>query len=422
MAIDAARALLARGGDRTTLDIPLGPEIGQCCGGRTCSRSRGSTPTAGSASHATAAAERRALPEVYVFGAGHVGRALAAALALLPVRPVLVDQRADELRLAPTGIDSLLTPLPEEAVRSAAPGGAFVVLTHDHALDFLIVREALARGDAAYVGMIGSQHQARVLRALARRPRRGRARRHRRARLPDRRRRPARQAPRSDRRLRGGRDHAAPSILGSARTPRSATGTCPMTEHDRAAGRQGLSSTATSSCQRARHQRAHRSDRRDHHLPDDGLHHLRQPADPRHHRHGPERGLRRHLPRGGARARRSWASTPTGRSRWRRAWGSTPSSPSRVVGAIGYTWQQALGAVFISGCIFLILTVTGVRRWLVAGIPHSMRSAVAAGIGMFLGIIALKNAGIVVASEATYVDARPHDAARRRCSPCSASS
>ncbi|MFO1140881.1 MAG: NCS2 family permease [Amaricoccus sp.] len=74
-----------------------------------------------------------------------------------------------------------------------------------------------------------------------------------------------------------------------------------------------------------------------------------------------------------------------------------------VVGTLGYTWQQGLGAVFISGCIFLILTVTGVRRWLVAGIPHSMRSAVAAGIGMFLGIIALKNAGIVVASEATYV-------------------
>lgn len=74
-----------------------------------------------------------------------------------------------------------------------------------------------------------------------------------------------------------------------------------------------------------------------------------------------------------------------------------------VVGAMGFTWQQALGAVFISGCIFLILTVTGVRRWLVEGIPHSMRSSVAAGIGMFLGIIALKNAGIVVASEATFV-------------------
>lgn len=74
-----------------------------------------------------------------------------------------------------------------------------------------------------------------------------------------------------------------------------------------------------------------------------------------------------------------------------------------VVGAMGYTWQQALGAVFVSGCIFLILTVTGVRRWLIEGIPHSMRSSVAAGIGMFLGIIALKNAGIVVTSEATSV-------------------
>jgi AGZA family xanthine/uracil permease-like MFS transporter len=74
-----------------------------------------------------------------------------------------------------------------------------------------------------------------------------------------------------------------------------------------------------------------------------------------------------------------------------------------VVGTLGFTWQQALGAVFISGCIFLILTVTGVRRWLIEGIPHSMRSAIAAGIGMFLGIIALKSSGIVVGSEATFV-------------------
>lgn len=74
-----------------------------------------------------------------------------------------------------------------------------------------------------------------------------------------------------------------------------------------------------------------------------------------------------------------------------------------VVGAMGFTWQQALGAVFISGVIFLFLTVTGVRTWLIAGIPHSMRSAIAAGIGMFLGLIALKNAGIVVDNPATFV-------------------
>ncbi|OCO99147.1 MULTISPECIES: NCS2 family permease [unclassified Ensifer] len=74
-----------------------------------------------------------------------------------------------------------------------------------------------------------------------------------------------------------------------------------------------------------------------------------------------------------------------------------------VVAALGFTWQQALGAVFISGVIFLILTVTGVRSWLIAGIPHSLRSAIATGIGLFLGIIALKNAGIVVDNPATLV-------------------
>ncbi len=74
-----------------------------------------------------------------------------------------------------------------------------------------------------------------------------------------------------------------------------------------------------------------------------------------------------------------------------------------VVKGMGFTWQQALGAVFISGCVFVVLTVTGVRRWLVAGIPHSLRSAIAAGIGMFLAIIALSGAGIVVANPATKV-------------------
>lgn len=74
-----------------------------------------------------------------------------------------------------------------------------------------------------------------------------------------------------------------------------------------------------------------------------------------------------------------------------------------VVKGMGFTWEQALGAVFISGCIFVLLTVTGVRRWLVAGIPKSLRSAIAAGIGMFLAIIALSNAGVVVANPATKV-------------------
>ncbi|MGN8021193.1 NCS2 family permease [Phyllobacterium sp. 22229] len=74
-----------------------------------------------------------------------------------------------------------------------------------------------------------------------------------------------------------------------------------------------------------------------------------------------------------------------------------------VVAAMGFTWQQALGAVFISGCIFILLTVTGVRSWLVAGIPKSLRSSIAAGIGLFLAFIALKNSGIIVANPATFI-------------------
>jgi len=74
-----------------------------------------------------------------------------------------------------------------------------------------------------------------------------------------------------------------------------------------------------------------------------------------------------------------------------------------VVGGMGYAWQAALGLVFVSGCLFLLLTVSGARRWLIAGIPASLRSAIAAGIGLFLAIIALEKAGVVVADPHTLV-------------------
>ena len=74
-----------------------------------------------------------------------------------------------------------------------------------------------------------------------------------------------------------------------------------------------------------------------------------------------------------------------------------------VVLGMGYTWQAALGAVFISGVCFLMVTVTGLRSVIVDGIPRSLRIAVTVGIGLFLAIIALKNAGVVAASPATFV-------------------
>jgi adenine/guanine/hypoxanthine permease len=74
-----------------------------------------------------------------------------------------------------------------------------------------------------------------------------------------------------------------------------------------------------------------------------------------------------------------------------------------VVLGMGFPWQTALGAVFISGCLFLLVTVTGLRELIIRGIPHSLRSAIAVGIGLFLALIALKSAGIVAASKATYI-------------------
>ena len=74
-----------------------------------------------------------------------------------------------------------------------------------------------------------------------------------------------------------------------------------------------------------------------------------------------------------------------------------------VVGQLGYSWQVGLGAVFVSGCLFLLLSAVKFRSWLMASIPAPLRQAISAGIGLFLGIIGLKNAGIVVDSPATLV-------------------
>jgi len=172
MAIDRAREMLRTqpsplpgASEALTLSIPLGPEIGQCCGGRVGLSMNLMDETDRKASVAAAETEDARLPAVLVFGGGHVGRALARALALLPVRAMVVETRADALEDFPEAVATRLTPMPEEQVREAPPGAAFVVLTHDHALDFLIVAEALRRGDAAYVGMIGSQTKKATFRS-----------------------------------------------------------------------------------------------------------------------------------------------------------------------------------------------------------------------------------------------------------------
>jgi AGZA family xanthine/uracil permease-like MFS transporter len=74
-----------------------------------------------------------------------------------------------------------------------------------------------------------------------------------------------------------------------------------------------------------------------------------------------------------------------------------------VVKGMHYPWEVALGAVFLSGCLFLILSVTPVRAWLIGAIPLSQKIAISAGIGLFLGVIALEDAGVVVADPATLI-------------------
>jgi adenine/guanine/hypoxanthine permease len=74
-----------------------------------------------------------------------------------------------------------------------------------------------------------------------------------------------------------------------------------------------------------------------------------------------------------------------------------------VVKGMGVPWQTALGAVFLSGVIFLILTIGGIRQRLVAAIPHQLHAAVGGGIGLFIAFIGFRNAGIIVPSPATTV-------------------
>ncbi|MBD1564964.1 NCS2 family permease [Vibrio sp. SA48] len=74
-----------------------------------------------------------------------------------------------------------------------------------------------------------------------------------------------------------------------------------------------------------------------------------------------------------------------------------------VVLGMGYTWQVALAAVFVSGILFIFLSIFKIREWIIESIPMSLRTGISAGIGLFLAFIALKNAGIVVDNPATLV-------------------
>jgi xanthine dehydrogenase accessory factor len=146
-----ALALLEAGVDVQRLEnVPLGEKLGQCCGGST------------SLLFECFCAAR--LP-VLLFGAGHVGRALAPLLATLPLRLTWIDSRAEAFPAAlPAAVECRVVDELLDLLCTAPAGSAVLIMTHQHPLDFALTEAALRRGDASYIGLIGSHSKWRRFR------------------------------------------------------------------------------------------------------------------------------------------------------------------------------------------------------------------------------------------------------------------
>jgi xanthine dehydrogenase accessory factor len=154
--VRAARALLvADPGTPVVRDFPLGPALGQCCGG-----------------HATVLFEtiRPVRWRVALFGAGHVGRELVRLLERLPCRISWIDSRPDAFPPDLPANVTVVTPAhPAQEIAGFAPGTMVLVMTHDHQLDYEIVSAALNQADLGFIGLIGSEtKRARFASRLAR--------------------------------------------------------------------------------------------------------------------------------------------------------------------------------------------------------------------------------------------------------------
>lgn len=148
--VEHARLLLG-GATPATRDFPLGPTLGQCCGG-----------------HVTVLFEPIAAPwRIALFGAGHVGRAVVRVLATLRCRVDWIDAREEQFPASlPTNVHASAPVDPVALVRQLPAGSTMVVMTHDHALDFSLVAAGLER-DVAAVLLIGSAtKRARFARRL----------------------------------------------------------------------------------------------------------------------------------------------------------------------------------------------------------------------------------------------------------------
>jgi len=143
-ALEIARRMLDDGRAMSELrEFPLGPAIGQCCGG-----------------HASLLFEpmRPESNTLLLFGAGHVGKALVSVLAELPFRVRWIDERRAEFPdVLPANVRAEVNDRPAAEVATAPADAYYLVTTHSHALDFRVTEAVLRRGDFAYAGLIGSR-------------------------------------------------------------------------------------------------------------------------------------------------------------------------------------------------------------------------------------------------------------------------
>jgi xanthine dehydrogenase accessory factor len=167
--IARARKLLVSTLDSEDAALVLGPALGQCCGGRVLIRIKRAQSVDVDVLTAQQDAAQAVRPAVFIYGAGHVGRALARALAPLPLRTMLIDSRAEELAKADIpDITQHLTLAPATIAEQAESNAAHIIMTHSHALDSLIASAVLERGDFRYLGIIGSHTKAASFRSAFR--------------------------------------------------------------------------------------------------------------------------------------------------------------------------------------------------------------------------------------------------------------
>ncbi len=153
-ALAEARHMLAQGPERLVTQQALGPDLGQCCGGRVVLETRLFNAHYTDELPDTPAEPRRTL---MLFGAGHVGKSLVLTLAQVELDIVWIDQRDGAFPAAvPGNVTLLRLENPVDALAHAPTGTLVFVMTHSHALDLAIVDAALRNRNIAETGLIGS--------------------------------------------------------------------------------------------------------------------------------------------------------------------------------------------------------------------------------------------------------------------------